>query len=83
MKENLAIFEGYKTRRSYVEESDTWLFSVVDVVQALIQQADYQTARKYWNKLKERLKAEGSQSVTNCHQLKMRIKISKLAGSYE
>jgi hypothetical protein len=37
----------------------------------LIQQPDYQTARKYWNKLKERLKKDGSQSVTNCHQLKM------------
>jgi len=40
-------------------------------VAALIQQPDYQTARKYWNKLKERLRKEGSQSVTNCHQLKM------------
>jgi len=43
----------------------------VDIVAALIQQRDYQTARKYWNKLKERLKKEGSQSVTNCHQLKL------------
>ena len=40
-------------------------------MQALIQQPDYQTARKYWNKLKERLRTEGSQLVTNCHQLKM------------
>ena len=37
----------------------------------LTQQPDYQTARKYWNKLKERLGKEGSQSVTNCHQLKL------------
>jgi hypothetical protein len=44
---------------------------VVDIVAALIQHPDYQTARKYWNKLKERLKKEGSQSVTNCHRLKM------------
>ena len=44
---------------------------MVDIIAALIQQPDYQTARKYWNKLKERLKKEGSQSVTNCHQLKM------------
>jgi len=44
---------------------------VVDIVAALIQQPDYQTARKYWNKLKERLKKEGSQTVTNCHQLKL------------
>jgi hypothetical protein len=38
----------------------------------LIQQKDYQMARKYWNKLKERLVAEGSQSVTKCHQLKLK-----------
>ncbi|MDO9289242.1 MAG: Bro-N domain-containing protein [Thermodesulfovibrionales bacterium] len=72
MKENsLAVFEDYKIRRVYDEESETWYFSVVDIIQVLIQQPDYQTARKYWNKLKERLKAEGSQTVTNCHQLKM------------
>src|SRR3989344_2405493 len=40
-------------------------------MQTLIQQADYQTSRKYWNKLKERLKKEGNESVTNCHQLKL------------
>ncbi len=50
---------------------ETWYFSVVDIVAALIQQPDYQTARKYWNKLKERLRKEGSQSVTNCNRLKM------------
>ncbi len=72
MNENsLAVFEDYKIRRVYDEESETWYFSVVDIIQVLIQQPDYQTARKYWNKLKERLKNEGSQSVTNCHQLKM------------
>jgi hypothetical protein len=72
MKENsLAVFEDYKIRRVYDEESETWYFSVVDIIQVLIQQPDFQTARKYWNKLKERLKNEGSQSVTNCHQLKM------------
>ena len=67
----LAVFEDFKIRRSYDEKTETWYFSVVDVVAALIQQPDFQTARKYWNKLKERLKKEGSQSVTNCHQLKM------------
>lgn len=48
-----------------------WYFSVVDVVQTLTDQVDFQTARKYWNKLKERLKVEGNESVTNCNQLKM------------
>src|SRR3990167_2547000 len=67
----LAVFENFKIRRIYDEKSETWFFSVVDIIQALIQQPNYQTARKYWNKLKERLKTEGSQTVTNCHQLKL------------
>jgi len=68
MKENsLAVFEDYKIRRVYDENTETWYFSVVDIIQVLIQQPDHQTARKYWNKLKERMKKEGSQSVTNCH----------------
>jgi DNA-damage-inducible protein D len=71
MENTLAIFEGHKIRRYYDDKTETWYFSVVDIVQVLIQQSEYQTARKYWNKLKERLKKEGSQSVTNCHQLKL------------
>lgn len=71
MKSNLAIFEEYQIRRSYDEKTETWLFSVVDIIQALIQQPEYKSARKYWNKLKERLKKEGSELVTNCHQLKL------------
>ena len=70
-KNSLAVFEDYNIRRIYDEESEKWYFSVVDIIQVLIQQPDYQTARKYWNKLKERLKKEGSQSVTNCHRLKL------------
>ena len=73
----LAVFEDYKIRRIYDEKSELWLFSVIDIIQALIQQPDYKTARKYWNKLKERLKKEGSQSVTNCHQLKLEASDSK------
>ena len=68
---NLVIFEDFKIRRLYDEATETWFFSVVDIIQALTQQPDYQTARKYWNKLKERLNKEGSELVTNCHQLKM------------
>jgi hypothetical protein len=64
-------FEDHAIRRVYDEETETWWFSVVDIVQVLTQQPDYQTARKYWNKLKERLDKEGSQSVTNCHRLKL------------
>ena len=71
MKNTLAIFEDYKIRRHYDGKTDTWYFSVVDIIQILIQQKDFQTARKYWNKLKERLRKEGSESVTNCHLLKL------------
>ena len=66
-----AIFEEHEIRRLYDEKTETWFFSVVDIVQILTQQPDFQTARKYWNKLKERLGKEGSQSVTNCHRLKL------------
>jgi hypothetical protein len=71
MKTQPAIFEEHQIRRVYDEATEIWWFSVVDIVQVLTQQPDYQTARKYWNKLKERLGKEGSQLVTNCHQLKM------------
>jgi DNA-damage-inducible protein D len=66
-----ALFENQPIRRLYDEATDTWWFSVVDIIGILTQQADPTTARKYWNKLKQRLVAEGSQLVTNCHQLKM------------
>ncbi len=71
MKNTPAIFEDYNIRRIYDEEAGTWFFSVVDIIRALTQQPDYQTARKYWNKLKERLAKEGNESVTNCHRLKI------------
>lgn len=71
MNNNLAIFEEHAIRRIYDKNTEMWFFSVVDIIQVLTQQSDYQTARKYWNKLKSRLNKEGSQSVTNCHQLKL------------
>ena len=71
MKDDLAVFEGCQIRRVYDEQTETWWFSVVDIIRVLTQQEDYKTARKYWNKLKERLGREGSQLVTDCHQLKM------------
>ncbi len=51
MKNNPAFFEQHEIRRVYDEKAETWWFSVVDIMQVLTQQADYQTARKYWNKL--------------------------------
>ena len=53
-------------------------FSIVDVVAVLTDSKDYQNARKYWNKLKQRLREEGNQTVTNCHQLKMMASDGKM-----
>ena len=72
LPERVELFEDQPIRTAWVEEKEEWYFSVVDVIGALTEQDDYQKARKYWNKLKERLKKEGAnQLVTNCHQLKM------------
>jgi prophage antirepressor-like protein len=71
MKIKPAFFEDHVIRRVYDEESEIWWFSVIDIIQVLTQQPEYQMARKYWNKLKERLGKEGSQLVTNCQQLKI------------
>lgn len=74
----LAIFENFKIRRVYDEKRETWLFSVVDIVAALIQQTDFQSARNYWKVLKSRLKKEGSQTVTNCNRFKLPAEDGKL-----
>ena len=78
MKSNPTLFEDYKIRRLYDESKEIWFFSVVDVIRALIQQPDFQSARKYWNKLKERLNKEGSETVTDCHRFKMVAEDGKL-----
>jgi DNA-damage-inducible protein D len=71
MKNELTLFEGYQIRRVYDETTETWWFSVVDIIRVLTQQADYKAAQNYWKVLKHRLNKEGSQLVTNCNQLKM------------
>ena len=71
MKKDLALFEGYEIRRVYDEKTETWFFSVVDIIRVLTQQPDYQAARNYWKVLKNRLVKEGSQSVTICNRLKL------------
>ena len=70
MDKNFAIqlFENKQVRVVWDAEKEKYYFSVVDVVQVLTESVD---GRKYWNKLKQRLKAEGNESVTNCHQLKL------------
>ena len=73
MSENtqIKIFEEKKVRTIWNAEKEEWYFSVVDVVAVLTESIDFLTARKYWNKLKQRLKEEGNETVTNCHQLKL------------
>ena len=71
MKNAPVLFEDYKIRRLYDEETETWYFSVIDIVQILTQQPEFQSARNYWNVLKTRLNKEGSQSLTNCKRLKL------------
>ena len=72
----IALFKGKKIRKTLFQKE--WWFSVVDVVQALIDQSDDYTARKYWNKLAQRLRDEGSEVVTNCHRLKLEASDGKM-----
>lgn len=69
--ESIQLFEDRRIRIAWDEANEEWYFSVVDVVGVLTDSPDYNTGRKYWNKLKQRLKEEGSELVTKCHQLKM------------
>lgn len=64
----LKLFENSKIRTAWDSVDEEWYFSIVDVVSVLIESTD---GRKYWNKLKQRLKAEGNETVTICHQLRM------------
>lgn len=66
--ENIQLFEHKTIRTAWDEEKEAWYFSIIDVVAVLTESKD---AGAYWRKLKQRLKAEGNQTVTNCHSLKM------------
>lgn len=70
-KNSIKLFGSDKIRAVWDDEQEKWYFSVVDVVAVLTESKYFQTARKYWNKLKQRLREEGFEPVTNCHQLKM------------
>ena len=78
---NIKLFENKKIRTVWNETEEDWYFSVVDVVSILTDSVDFLTARKYWNKLKQRLKEEGSEVVTSCHQLKIPAQDGKLRES--
>lgn len=68
-------FFNENIRYAWHKQEEEWYFSVVDVVQVLTESSD---GRKYWNKLKQRLKEEGNETVTNCHQLKLKAADGKM-----
>lgn len=68
--DSIKLFEDKRIRVEWDENKEDWYFSIVDII-AVLTENEYQIARKYWNKLKQRLKEEGNQSVTDCHQLKL------------
>ena len=67
-KNSIKLFEEHKVRTSWNNEEEKWYFSVIDIVAILTESKD---PTAYWRKLKQRLKAEGNETVTNCHGLKM------------
>lgn len=71
----IKLFEEHKVRTVWDDEQEKWYFSIVDVISVLTDSVD---GRKYWNKLKQRLKEEGNETVTNCHQLKMQASDGKM-----
>ena len=68
MSNNIQLYENQPIRTAWDEEKEIWYFSIVDVISVLTDSKD---PTAYWRKLKKRLKAEGNQTVTNCHALKM------------
>ena len=76
--QELKIFEQKQVRTIWDGEQEKWYFSIVDIVNVLTDSKDYLTARKYWNKLKQRLVDEGNELVTNCHQLKLKAADGKM-----
>ena len=77
-KQAIQLCEAKKVRTVWDDEQEKWYFSIVDVCEVLTDSKDALTARKYWNKLKQRLKEEGNETVTNCHQLKMQAYDGKM-----
>ena len=67
---SIKLFEDKNIRTLWDENQEQWYFSVVDVI-GVLTDSDYQHARNYWKVLKNRLKSEGNETVTNCNQLKM------------
>lgn len=70
-QDKVQLFEDQPIRTAWDEDSEEWYFSIVDVIRVLTEQPDIDGARNYWKVMKNRLKKEGSQLVTNCNQLRM------------
>src|SRR3989338_4959368 len=77
-QKQITIFENFRIRRHYDEKTETWYFSVIDIIAALTEQTNYNRAKTYWTTLKNRLKNEGSEVVTKCDQLKMMAQDGKM-----
>ncbi|MCI5763502.1 BRO family protein [Actinobacillus porcinus] len=75
---DIKLFEHKEVRSVWDEEQEKWYFSIIDVIEILTESLD---AAAYWRKLKQRLKAEGNETVTNCHSLKMLAKDGKMRSS--
>ncbi|MBQ4548921.1 MAG: Bro-N domain-containing protein [Bacteroidales bacterium] len=75
MKQALQLFEQKKVRTIWDEEQEKWYFAIVDVVAVLTESVDPQS---YWRKLKQRLKEEGNQTVTDCHAFKLQAADGKM-----
>jgi hypothetical protein len=77
-KDKIQIFENKKIRSLWDAEQEEWYFSVVDICGALSEQPNQRGATFYWGKLKQRLKEEGSELLTNCQQLKLTAEDGKM-----
>ena len=75
---SITLFENYPIRRKWDGQKEKWYFSVIDIVAVLTEQKDYKRAKTYWTTLKNRLKSEGSEVVTNCDQLKIMAQDGKM-----
>ena len=74
-QEAIQIFESNKVRTIWDDENELWYFSIVDTISVLTESVD---PSAYWRKLKQRLKEEGNETVTNCHGLKMQASDGKM-----
>ncbi len=74
-KKSIILFHKKQVRRHWDEAKELWYFSVIDIIEILTESVNPQA---YWRKLKERLKKEGNETVTNCHGLKMKAQDGKM-----